>query len=112
MADPGYLVIGKGNPDSLNSASHGSGRQMARTKAKKTITHEQHMEYLLKHGIDLIGGGLDESPQAYKPIDAVMEEQKDLVDVLGKFQPKIVRMASEESLNPQSPLPQGVVEGE
>ncbi len=48
--------------------------------------------------IDLIGGGLDEAPQAYKPIDAVMEEQKDLVEVLGKFQPKIVRMAAEENL--------------
>jgi tRNA-splicing ligase RtcB len=112
MADPGYLVIGKGNSDSLNSASHGSGRQMARTKAKKTITHEQHMEYLLKNGIDLIGGGLDEAPQAYKPINAVMEEQKELVGVLGKFQPKIVRMAAEESLNPSSTLPFGVVEGE
>jgi tRNA-splicing ligase RtcB (3'-phosphate/5'-hydroxy nucleic acid ligase) len=112
MADPGYLVVGKGNSDSLNSASHGSGRQMARTKAKKTITREQYMDYLLKHGIDLIGGGLDEAPQAYKPINAVMEEQKNLVDVLGKFQPKIVRMAAEESLNPQSTLPLGVVEGE
>ncbi len=112
MADPGYLVMGKGNSQSLNSASHGSGRQMARTKAKKTITHEQHMEYLLKHGIDLIGGGLDESPQAYKPIEAVMEEQKDLVEVLGKFQPKIVRMAAEENLSAMSALPKGVVEGE
>lgn len=112
MADPGYLVVGKGNSDSLNSASHGSGRQMARAKAKKTITHEQHMEYLLKQGIDLIGGGLDEAPQAYKPINAVMEEQKDLVDVLGKFQPKIVRMANEESLNLPVTWPLGVVEGE
>lgn len=112
MADPGYLVVGKGNSDSLNSASHGSGRQMARTKAKKTITHEQYMEYLLKNGIDLIGGGLDEAPQAYKPIKVVMEEQKDLVDVLGKFQPKIVRMAVEESLDSPSTLPQGVIEGE
>ncbi len=112
MADVGYLVVGKGNSDSLNSASHGSGRQMARTKAKKTITYEHHMDYLLKHGIDLIGGGLDEAPQAYKPIDAVMEEQKDLVDVLGKFQPKIVRMASEESLNPKSTFPLGVIDGE
>jgi tRNA-splicing ligase RtcB (3'-phosphate/5'-hydroxy nucleic acid ligase) len=88
--------MGKGHPDSLNSASHGSGRQMTRTKAKKTISHEQHAEYLLKRGVDLIGGNLDEAPQAYKSIDAVMEEQKDLVDVLGKFQPKIVRMAAEE----------------
>lgn len=112
MADSGYLVMGKGNAEALNSASHGSGRQMARTKAKKTITHEQHAEYLLQHGIDLIGGGLDEAPQAYKPINAVMEEQKDLVAILGKFQPKIVRMAAEESLNPPSTLPQGIAEGE
>lgn len=111
MADPGYLVVGKGNPDSLNSASHGSGRQMARTKAKKTITHKQHMEYLVKYGVDLIGGGLDESPQAYKPINVVMDEQKDLVDVLGKFQPKIVRMAGDQSLKSKSTLPQGIVEG-
>ncbi len=112
MADSGYLVVGKGHPDSLNSASHGSGRLMARTKAKQNITHEQHAEYLLKHGIDLIGGGLDEAPQAYKAIDAVMEEQKDLVDVLGKFQPKIVRMAAEEDQSRSSKLPKGIVEGE
>jgi tRNA-splicing ligase RtcB len=112
MADPGYLVMGKGNPNSLNSASHGSGRQMARTKAKKMITYEEQMRYLLKHGIDLIGGGLDEAPQAYKPIDVVMEEQKDLVEILGRFQPKIVRMADEENLEEVSTLPQGVVEGE
>ncbi|OJV07943.1 MAG: RNA-splicing ligase RtcB [Chlamydiales bacterium 38-26] len=112
MADPGYLVVGKGNADALNSASHGSGRQMARTKAKKTITQQQYNEYLLKHGIDLIGGGLDEAPQAYKSIQVVMEEQKNLVDTLGKFQPKIVRMAAEEKLKPTSTLPQGVVDGE
>ncbi len=94
MADPGYLVVGKGNPDSLNSASHGSGRLMARTKAQQTISHEEQQAYLLSHGVDLIGGGLDEAPQAYKSIDTVMEMQKDLVEILGKFQPKIVRMAS------------------
>ncbi len=112
MADPGYLVIGKGHPDSLNSASHGSGRQMARTKAKKTITPEQYDEYLSKHGVDLIGGGLDEAPQAYKSIHVVMEEQKDLVDVLGSFQPKIVRMAADDISNSKSPLPVGIIEGE
>ncbi|BBI17847.1 RtcB family protein [Neochlamydia sp. S13] len=112
MADAGYVVVGKGNLDSLSSASHGSGRQMARTKAKKTISLEQHLNSLLKQGIDLIGGGLDESPQAYKPIEAVMKEQKDLVDVIGKFQPKIVRMAAEGSLSSLSSLPQGIVEGE
>lgn len=112
MADPGYLVVGKGNSDSLCSASHGSGRQMTRTKAKNTITYENHMTYLLKHKIDLIGGGLDEAPQAYKPITVVMEEQRDLVEVLGKFQPKIVRMATEENSNLHFSLPQEVFEGE
>ncbi len=112
MADPGYLVMGKGNPDALNSASHGSGRQMARTKAKKTISHDAHMAYLSQHGIDLIGGGLDEAPQAYKPIDVVMNEQKDLVEILGKFQPTIVRMANEENFPSRSRLPKGIVEGE
>ncbi len=112
MADPGYLVVGKGHPDSLNSASHGSGRQMSRTQAQKTITHQQHLQYLSDEGVNLIGGGLDEAPQAYKPIDAVMEEQKDLVDVLGKFQPKIVRMAPAEKLNSRYTLPSGIVEGE
>lgn len=97
MADPGYLVSGKGNMSALNSASHGSGRLMARSRALKTITHKANIEYLKERGIDLIGGGLDESPYAYKSIDAVMEAQKDLVDIIGKFQPKIVRMASEKS---------------
>ena len=112
MADSGYLVVGKGHSNALNSASHGSGRQMSRTKAKKIITKEQYRRYLLMRGVDVIEGGLDEAPQAYKPIDIVMEEQKDLVDVLGKFQPKIVRMAAEESLNASNTLLQGIFEGE
>lgn len=111
MADPGYLVSGKGNAHSLNSASHGSGRQMGRMQAKRTITQEQQRTYLSQRGIDLIGGGIDESPQAYKAIDAVMEAQKDLVDILGKFQPKIVRMASDRGERSRK-LPEGVIEGE
>jgi len=112
MADPGYLVAGKGCLESLNSASHGSGRQMTRTKAKKNINHQQHVEYLSNRGVDLIGGGLDEAPQAYKPIKKIMEEQKDLVEVLGVFQPRIVRMAKEETLNSPCQLSQGIFDGE
>ena len=95
MADPGYVVIGKANNHALNSASHGSGRLMNRSTAKNNITPEQLTTYLKSRGVHLIGGGLDEAPQAYKPINSVMEAQKDLVDIIGKFQPKIVRMAAE-----------------
>ncbi len=114
MADTGYVVMGKGNANSLNSASHGSGRQMSRTSAIKSITSEQQADYLAQHNIHLIGGGLDEAPQAYKPIAEVINAQKDLVEILGKFQPKIVRMASKEEENTfrRKPVPQGIAEGE
>lgn len=95
MADVGYVVAGKGKAESLNSASHGSGRQMSRTEAFRTIKVDQHLEYLKQRGITLIGGGLDESPQAYKPIEQVIAAQSDLVDIIGIFQPRIVRMASD-----------------
>ncbi|CCB85239.1 protein rtcB [Parachlamydia acanthamoebae UV-7] len=95
MADVGFLVRGKGHAAALNSASHGSGRQMSRTRAKQNITSEQHAAYLSQRGVKLIGGGLDEAPQAYKPIEQVIEAQSDLVEVLGVFQPRIVRMASD-----------------
>ena len=50
-------------------------------------------KYLRERGITLIGGDLDESPQAYKPIEDVIAAQSDLVDVVGEFKPVIVRMA-------------------
>jgi tRNA-splicing ligase RtcB len=96
MADKGYVVIGKGCPESLNSASHGSGRQMSRKAAKQQISLQQQKNYLEQHGVTLIGGGLDEAPQAYKPIQQVIEAQRELVDILGVFQPRIVRIADEE----------------
>ncbi|MBS0622121.1 MAG: RtcB family protein, partial [Verrucomicrobia bacterium] len=95
MADVGYVVVGKGCAQSLNSASHGSGRQMSRSMALQKISKEQHAAYLAQQGVELIGGGLDESPQAYKPIQKIIEAQSDLVDVLGKFRPRIVRMAAD-----------------
>ncbi len=110
MADKGFVVVGKGNAESLNSASHGSGRQMSRSNALQTITPQQQAEYLAERGITLIGGGLDEAPQAYKPIQKVIEAQRDLVDVIGTFQPLIVRMAVDKPLNSIKPLPEGIVD--
>jgi tRNA-splicing ligase RtcB len=56
------------------------------------ISHALLKETLTRHGVKLLGGGLDEAPQAYKDIEEVMQSQKQLVDTVGKFYPKIVRM--------------------
>ena len=95
MTAPGFLVRGKGEYSSINSASHGAGRQMSRTQALKTITKEEMKSILKDHGVNLIGAGLDEAPMAYKDINIVMAAQKELVDVLAKFTPKMVRMADD-----------------
>ncbi|MFZ5820165.1 MAG: RtcB family protein [Chloroflexota bacterium] len=95
MGDAGYLVRGKGNPDSLQSASHGAGRLMSRKAAINSISKSARDAYLAERGVTLLGGGLDESPQAYKPIEEVIAAQADLVEVLGRFMPRIVRMADE-----------------
>jgi tRNA-splicing ligase RtcB len=92
MTAPGFIVKGKGEGSSLNSASHGAGRKMSRTKAIGNISHDALKKELQKHGVILLGGGLDEAPQAYKDIYEVMQSQKQLVDVLGLFYPKIVKM--------------------
>ena len=92
MTAPGFIVKGKGETASLNSASHGAGRKMSRTKALSNITHEALKKELKEHGVKLIGGGLDEAPFAYKDINEVMQRQQQLVYILGKFYPKIVQM--------------------
>ena len=97
MADPGFVVRGKGVMESLNSASHGAGRAMSRRAAKDSITSGQVRRYLETRGVKLLGGGLDEAPQAYKDINEVIAAQRDLVDVLGQFAPKIVMMAEDAS---------------
>lgn len=97
MTAPGFLVRGKGEENAINSASHGAGRQMSRTKAENTITHAEMKTVLKDHGVTLIGAGLDEAPMAYKDINLVMESQKELVDVVAKFTPKLVRMADDGS---------------
>lgn len=92
MATPGFIVRGKGKVESLNSASHGAGRAMSRRRAKESFTNKEMKQYIKKMGVELIGGGLDENPKAYKDIHKVMQSQSDLVDIVGVFQPKIVRM--------------------
>lgn len=92
MTAPGFIVKGRGEAASINSASHGAGRRLSRTAATNSITMKEMKEVLEKHGVKLLGGGVDESPFAYKNIEAVMQSQKALVDVLGRFTPKIVKM--------------------
>lgn len=92
MTAPGYIVKGKGESSSLSSASHGAGRKMSRTLALHSITQNALKNELDKHGVTLLGGGLDEAPFAYKNIDEVMQSQLHLVEAVGKFTPKIVKM--------------------
>ncbi|HZH65127.1 MAG TPA: RtcB family protein [Flavisolibacter sp.] len=92
MASPGFIVKGRGEIASVNSASHGAGRAMSRTAALKTVTHKQLNEVLAKQGVKLLSGGLDEAPFAYKDIHEVMKAQSALVDTVGVFYPKIVKM--------------------
>src|SRR6266436_6054707 len=93
MATPGFLVRGKGNEASLKSASHGAGRVMSRTKAIATFEWGKVNRVLKDRGVKLISAGLDEVPGVYKDIHQVMAAQADLVEVLGRFDPKLVKMA-------------------
>ena len=95
MGDAGYVVRGRGVSASLDSASHGAGRLMSRRVALDSISKTARDDYLKERDVTLLGGGLDESPQAYKPIDQVIAAQQELVEVVGKFTPRIVRMADE-----------------
>jgi tRNA-splicing ligase RtcB (3'-phosphate/5'-hydroxy nucleic acid ligase) len=97
MTAPGFIVKGKEEPSSLNSASHGAGRLMSRSAAKQRITSKMVRDELKKCEVDLLGGGLDEAPMVYKDIRDVMDYQADLVEVLGEFTPKIVRMCGDDS---------------
>ena len=92
MTEKGFIVRGLGNPDSFNSASHGAGREHSRAACKTLFTQSDIKKELKKQHITLIGGNVEEAPMAYKNITEVMAAQSDLVDILGTFQPRIVRM--------------------
>ena len=68
---------------------------MSRRKAKEAFTKKHVAQLLADHNISLIGGGLDEAPGAYKDIRTVMAAQTELVEVVGSFTPRIVRMDAE-----------------
>jgi len=93
MASPGFIVRGKGNAESLNSASHGAGRVMSRTRASQTFNWKDVNMHLRERGVTLISAGIDEVPMVYKDIHQVMAAQTDLVQVLARFDPKLVKMA-------------------
>ena len=93
MATPGYVVRGKGAAASLRSASHGAGRRMSRTQAKKTFTWEAVRRVLAERSVTLLSAGLDEAPMAYKDIDEVMAAQASLVEIVARFDPRLVKMA-------------------
>ncbi|HEY8535723.1 MAG TPA: RtcB family protein, partial [Vicinamibacterales bacterium] len=93
MAAPGYVVRGRGSEESLQSAAHGAGRRMSRTEAIRTYNWRDVQKYLRERNVTLISAGLDEVPMAYKDIDEVMDAQRDLVDVVARFEPRLVKMA-------------------
>ena len=92
MTALGFIVKGLGNTESINSASHGAGRLFSRRKCKEKFTKSDIKQQLKMNDVSLIGGGIDEAPMAYKNIKKVMANQQELVEVLGTFTPKIVRM--------------------
>lgn len=88
-----YLVKGKGNPLSFNSCSHGAGRLMSRSKARKSIDFKNEVEQLKKIGVIhaiRTQKDLDEAPSSYKNIEEVMALQKDLVDIQIELKPLAV----------------------
>lgn len=93
MATPGYVCRGKGKSESMNSAAHGAGRAMSRTASKNAFTWYQAKKFLEERNVVLISAGLDEVPMAYKDIDKVMAAQSDLVDIVARFDPRLVKMA-------------------
>lgn len=82
MGARSFIVRGLGNPESFNSCSHGAGRVMSRTQAKKIVSLEEHIEDTkgveCRKDIDVI----DESPKAYKNIEDVMKSQEDLIEIV------------------------------
>jgi tRNA-splicing ligase RtcB len=90
MGAKSFIVRGKGNPESFESCSHGAGRAMSRTAARKRFTIEDHVR--ATEGIECRKDAdvIDETPAAYKSIDAVMQAQSDLVDVVHTLKQVVV----------------------
>jgi tRNA-splicing ligase RtcB (3'-phosphate/5'-hydroxy nucleic acid ligase) len=92
MASPAYIVAGKGDDNALRSAAHGAGRLMSRNVAKKTFTESQLKHHLNNRVWNCLVVVSMNRPLCIKDIHEVMNHQKSMVNVLGLFYPKIVRM--------------------
>ncbi len=97
MADPAFVVRGRGNPASMDSASHGAGRCMSRRAAKARFAWSTVRKQLAEQGIQVLSAGADEVPGVYKNIEQVMRDQRDLVEVVARFDPRIVKMCGDGS---------------
>jgi tRNA-splicing ligase RtcB len=82
MGARSYIVRGKGNADSFHTCSHGAGRAMSRAEAKRRFTVEDHEKATAGIECRKDKDVIDETPMAYKDIDAVMAAQSDLVEVV------------------------------
>jgi tRNA-splicing ligase RtcB (3'-phosphate/5'-hydroxy nucleic acid ligase) len=87
MRDGSFLVVGKGNKEFLESSSHGAGRAMSKTQAKKTTTMKEFNKMMLGIKATVKEGTLDESPKAYKDIFKVLNEQKASVKIVKHLKP-------------------------
>jgi tRNA-splicing ligase RtcB len=101
MADPAFVVRGRGVAASLDSASHGAGRKLSRKQAKDRFSWHATKANLEKRGITVLSAAADEVPGVYKDIEEVMTSQADLVERVARFEPRIVRMAGEQDGPPE-----------
>jgi tRNA-splicing ligase RtcB len=90
MGAKSFIVRGKGNPESFESCSHGAGRAMSRNEAKRRFTIEDHVR--ATEGVECRKDAavIDETPAAYKSIEAVMQAQSDLVDIVHTLKQVVV----------------------
>ena len=89
MGSHSYIVRGKGNPESFTSCSHGAGRVMSRRQARKTIQQNEYEKALAGTFTRASRAYVDEAPQTYKDVDAVLRRQEDLVEVVHVLRPII-----------------------
>ncbi len=94
MAAPAFIVRGKGKDESLHSAAHGAGRRMSRNQAREKYNWRAVQKDLEAKGIHVLSAGADEVPGVYKNIEDVMRDQADLVEIVGRFEPRIVKMCA------------------
>jgi tRNA-splicing ligase RtcB len=95
MADPAFVVRGRGNEAALQSAAHGAGRRMSRTAAREKYNFRAVQKDLEAKGVRVLSAGADEVPYVYKNILEVMAAQEDLVEIIARFDPKIVKMSDD-----------------